>query len=252
MGSGILYGIGVGPGAPDLLTLAAVKALAAVDVVFAPASTKNDFSLALDIIRPHLRAGVGLERLDFPMTRDDAVRRSARLQNAHTVLDCLASGNNAAFITLGDPLIYSTFGHLLRGMRMLDQQVDVRIIPGITSFQAASARLGEVLLEGDECLVVATGNTQQDKLERLLELADAAVILKPAKRLPSLRRSLAKVGRDQNTRLIVRCGLPDEQVVADMRQATETPSYFSLLHVGRRELRDGSEPSDAPKKKGNQ
>jgi precorrin-2/cobalt-factor-2 C20-methyltransferase len=233
MTQGTLYGIGVGPGDPDLITLAAVKALAVVEVVFTPASTKNDFSLALDIIRPHLCEGVKLQRLDFPMTRDDAVRQSARQQNARAVLECLALGCNAAFITLGDPLIYSTFGHLLRGMRAMDPAVEVRIIPGVTSFQAASACVGEILVEGEECLVVATGNTEATKLEYLLQAADAAVILKPAKRLAALKKTLQKSGTAHRAKLIVRCGLPEEKVFHDLDHLPDTLSYFSLLHIGR-------------------
>jgi precorrin-2/cobalt-factor-2 C20-methyltransferase len=231
---GVLYGIGVGPSDPDLLTLAAVKALSSVDVVFAPASTKNDFSLALDIIRPHLRSDVGVQRLDFPMTRDETVRQTARLRNARAVLEHVLSGSDAAFITLGDPLIYSTFGHLLRVLRALEPSVEVRIIPGITSFQAASARLGDVLVAGDECLVVATGNTQPTKLEKLLAIADAAVVLKPAKHLPKLKKSLQKLGRVQEAKLVVRCGLSGEQVVEDLHQVSGPVSYFSLLHVTRK------------------
>ncbi|HDQ41837.1 MAG TPA: precorrin-2 C(20)-methyltransferase [Desulfonatronum sp.] len=245
MNPGILYGIGVGPGDPDLLTLAAAKALASVDAVFAPASTKNDFSLALDIIRPHLRDRVDLRRLDFPMTRDDAVRRLARLENARLIMDYLATGSNAAFITLGDPLVYSTFGHLLRGLRALNPTVDVRIIPGITSFQAASARLGEVLVEGDECLVVATGNTDPAKLKALLEIADAAIVLKPAKRLGGLKSMLEKLGRARDTRLVVRCGLPGEKI-ASLDQMAESISYFSLLHVGRRKELEVAGPPNEP------
>lgn len=213
------------------MTLAAVKALASVDDLFAPASTKNDFSLALDIIRPHLRHGVTVHRLDYPMTREDAVRQTARLHNARLVLDSLASGRDAAFITLGDPLIYSTFGHLLHGLRTHDATIKVRIIPGITSFQAASARLGEVLVEGDECLVVATGNTKPDKLERLLDTADAAVVLKPAKRLTFLTMVLERLGLARKARLMVRCGLPEEQIITDFSQIAGPVSYFSLLHV---------------------
>lgn len=231
---GIFYGVGVGPGDPDLLTLAAIKALASVDMVFAPASVKNDFSLALDIVRPHLCNGVKVQRLDFPMTRDKKVRQAARLRNARTVLACMNSGSNAAFITLGDPLIYSTFGHLLRGMQALQPGVKAIIIPGVTSFQAVSARLGEVLVEGDECLVMATGNTDESKLESLLKNADAAVVLKPARRLPEVKRMLEKLGLARQARLIVKCGLPEEQVVSDLDLVSGPLSYFSLLHVGRK------------------
>ncbi|WP_028571071.1 precorrin-2 C(20)-methyltransferase [Desulfonatronum lacustre] len=234
MQNGILYGIGVGPGDPGLITLAAVKALSEVDVVFAPASTKNDFSVALDIIRPHLRADVEIRRLDFPMTRDDAVRNTARGRNAEAVLECLHGGRHAAFITLGDPLIYSTFGHLLRELRARDGQAEVRIIPGVTSFQAAAARLEQTLVEGDESLVVATGNSDIDRLAKLLDVADAAVILKPAKRFPALRAALEDRGLTDRARLIERCGLDGEAVYANLDQVPEKLSYFSLLLVARK------------------
>jgi precorrin-2/cobalt-factor-2 C20-methyltransferase len=233
MRHGVLYGIGVGPGDPDLITLAAVKALARVDVVFAPASSKNDFSLALEIIGPHLRADAVLHRLDFPMTRDDAVRRAARLDNAKAVITHLDQGRVAAFITLGDPLIYSTFGHLLRGVRYLAPQVEVRVIPGITSYQAASARLGKVLVEGDECLVVASGHAERHKLATLLAVADAAVVLKPAKKMAALRELLHESGALPRARLVERCGLPEEAVYDSLDGVPEKLSYFSLLHIAK-------------------
>ncbi|SDB20349.1 precorrin-2/cobalt-factor-2 C20-methyltransferase [Desulfonatronum thiosulfatophilum] len=230
---GILYGIGVGPGDPDLITLAAVKALAVVDTVFAPASIKNDFSLALDIIRPHLREDVLIRRLDFPMTRDDEIRCRARMQNAQAVLEHLNTGRSAAFITLGDPLIYSTFGHLSRDMRKCDADVDIRIIPGITSYQASAARLGRTLVEGDECLAVTTGNAEPEQLDRLLNTADAVVILKPAKRFAILRKALRDKGLDKRARLVERCGLSGESVYSNLDNVPEQLSYFSLLHIGR-------------------
>lgn len=238
MQNGILYGIGVGPGDPDLITLAAVKALSEVDVVFAPASTKNDFSVALDIIRPHLRASVEIRRLDFPMTRDDAVRTAARGRNAEAVLECLHGGRCAAFITLGDPLIYSTFGHLLRELRARDDQAEVRIIPGVTSFQAAAARLEKTLVEGDESLVVATGNSDVGRLAKLLDVADAAVVLKPAKRFAALKTLLRDQGLDGRATLITRCGLSDEAVFTDLEAVPERLSYFSLVFVAKDSTQD--------------
>ena len=217
-----------------MITLAAVRALAGVEVVFAPASAKNDFSLALDIIRPHLRADVEIRRLDFPMTRDDVVRTAARRRNAEAVLECLRGGLHAAFITLGDPLIYSTFGHLLHELRACDNQVEVRIIPGITSYQAAAARLEQTLVEGDESLVVATGNSDMDRLAKLLAVADTVVVLKPAKRFAALKAALEKLGLADQARLIERCGLPGENVYANLDQVPEKLSYFSLLHVARK------------------
>ncbi|WP_045220691.1 precorrin-2 C(20)-methyltransferase [Desulfonatronum thioautotrophicum] len=235
---GILFGIGVGPGDPDLLTLAAVKALGNVRMVFTPASAKNDFSVALDIIRPHLAPDAGIQRLEFPMTRDDQIRQEARRKNAAQVLEYLNTGQSAAFITLGDPLIYSTFGHVLRSIRTWDAGVDIRIIPGVTSFQAAAARLERTLVEGEETLVVATGHTPEARLERLLGEADATVILKPAKRLAELKTLLRSNGLEERTTLITRCGLSEEAVYSDLEAIPEPLSYFSLALVNRESGQD--------------
>lgn len=171
------------------------------------------------------------------MTRDDAVRQAARQKNADLVLAHLNTGRQAAFITLGDPLIYSTFGHVLRSIRASDAAVDIRIIPGITSYQASAARLGQTLVEGEETLTVATGHTSAARLERLLCESDAAVILKPARRFTELKTLLRDKGLEGRATLVTRCGLPDEAVFTDLESVPERLSYFSLVHVARDPMR---------------
>jgi len=132
--SGHLYGIGVGPGDPELLTIKAAKVLGRVDLILAASSTKNDDSLALDIARPHLKPDARVIRLGFPMSRNEDTLQSAWEENARLVLNELEQGHDAAFLTLGDPLLYSTFAYLLRTLRSLAPEQAVTIIPGITSF----------------------------------------------------------------------------------------------------------------------
>ena len=99
--TGTLYAVGVGPGAPDLLTLRAVEALRLVDVILAAASPRNDYSRALETARPHLRPDVRLQRLEFPMTHDRATLRAAWEKAAGITRDVLRGGANAAFLTIG-------------------------------------------------------------------------------------------------------------------------------------------------------
>jgi len=122
--TGTLYGIGVGPGDPELITLKALKVLHRVPHIFAACSTKNSYSLALSIVRCHLN-GAGIEHLPFPMTKDTQVLASAWERNARRVLEVLATGSDAAFVTLGDPLTYSTFGYLLKTLKRLDPGVSI-------------------------------------------------------------------------------------------------------------------------------
>ncbi|HEY9072563.1 MAG TPA: precorrin-2 C(20)-methyltransferase, partial [Desulfobaccales bacterium] len=149
---GTLYGIGVGPGDPDLITLKAVRLLQHVPHIFASCSTKNSYSLALNIVRPHLN-GAGIEHLPFPMTKEPQVLKEAWEKNAARVLEVLNSGSDAAFITLGDPLTYSTFGYLLKTLKRLNPEVQAVTVPGITSYAAAAARTHIPLTEGEESFV---------------------------------------------------------------------------------------------------
>jgi precorrin-2/cobalt-factor-2 C20-methyltransferase len=230
---GTLYGIGVGPGDPELITLKAVNRLKKVDVVFAAASTKNEASLAQSIAAPHLHAGVEVIRLDFPMTRDEALLAEAWRANADTVAGQLALGRDAAFLTLGDPLTYSTFGYLLRTLNGLLSQIPVVVIPGVTSYQAAAAFTGRVLVESGENLAVVSGVAEEAELERILSAADSAVILKAYKNMPVIRRVLAKLGLADSAVFVTRLGHEGEEVITNLANVPDRPSYFSLLLVRR-------------------
>ena len=236
---GTLFGIGVGPGDPDLITLKAVKTLARVDVVFAAASTKNEASLALSIARPHLSEHAEVVRLDFPMTRDQAVLDKAWRANTDIVAALLAQGKSAAFLTLGDPLTYSTFGYLLRTLNGLLAEIPVTVIPGITSYQAAAAHTGRVLVESGESLAVVSGVASEEELERILSAADSAVILKAYKNMPAIRRVLLRLGLADAAVFVTRLGHEGEAVITDLSDVPDTPSYFSLLLI-RREARRGA------------
>lgn len=231
--SATLYGIGVGPGDPDLLTLKAAKLLKDVDVILAAASPKNDESLALSIAAPHLREGAQVLRLDFPMTRDEAVLAAAWKKNAELVAGVLAQGKSAAFLTLGDPLTYSTFGYLLRTLNGQLKDVRVEVVPGITSYQAAAAKTGRVLVESGEDLAVVSGVADEESLRHTLKHARSAVILKAYKSMPVIRKVLDELGLTDHAVFVTRLGHEGEEVITDLRHAPEKPSYFSLILIRR-------------------
>lgn len=227
--TGTLYGVGVGPGAPDLLTLRAVAVLRRVDVVLAAASPRNDFSAALDTARPHLRPDVRVLRLDFPMTRDRAVLRAAWDKAAETARAVLEAGCSAAFLTIGDPLIYSTFGYLMRTLRACAPHVPVEIVPGVTSFQAAAARTRTVLCENGETLLLVPGINSRENMEDALSLADTAVILKAYRNLPAIVEALCRQGRLDSCVLASLVERPGESLRTGIDPADGTPPYMSLI-----------------------
>ncbi|WP_147822105.1 precorrin-2 C(20)-methyltransferase [Salidesulfovibrio onnuriiensis] len=228
---GKLYGIGVGPGDPDLLTIKAAKVLGQVDVVFAAASTKNDYSTALGIARPHMREDVEVRKLGFPMTKDKTELQAAWDRNAEEVAEVLRSGRQAAFLTLGDSLTYSTYGYLLNTLKRLDPTLPCEAVPGITSYQAAAARVGFILAESEESLVVSSGVCSPERLEQLLDVADNAVIMKTYKNFTDIRDSLEKLRLSEKTVLVSRLGMEGESILHDIRDAPEKPHYFSLALV---------------------
>lgn len=227
---GTLFGIGVGPGDPDLITVGAVKLLAGVERVYAASSTKNDTSTALEIAQPHLAAEVDVVRLGFPMTRDQDVLEQAWEENAKKVAQYLLSGKDAAFLTLGDPLLYSTFGYLFQTIRQSWPELPVKVIPGITSFQAAAAATGTVLTESGQNLQVISGVCGEKKLRKLLETSDNVVILKAYRNFPVIRKVLTELGLEHKSVLATRIGQAGEAVMK-LSDAPEKPHYFSLILV---------------------
>lgn len=228
---GRLYGVGVGPGAPDLLTLRAVSVLRSVSVVLAAASPKNDASLALSIASPHLSDACEIVRLDFPMTRQKIVLEAAWKRNAGVTSDILRSGRNAAFLTLGDPMTYSTFGYLMRTIQELYADLPVEVVPGITSYQAAAAETRTVLCEGEENLLLISGINNEERLGQLLTNADSSVILKTYRNMPVIRKALTSAGKDATSLFVSRLGLDGETIGRGCDAIPENPHYLSLIMV---------------------
>ncbi len=232
MQSGILYGIGVGPGDPELITLKAVNILRRVDVVFAAASTKNSYSLAIKIVSPHLKEGTPVVRLDFPMTRDKNTLNTAWEENAHKVMISLKEGKDTAFITLGDPMTYSTFGYIMHTIKGKYPDAPVKVVPGITSYQAGAAAAGQVLAEAEESFTVISGALGAQKLKEVIDHSDSVVMLKVYKKYREIMDTLNNLGLTDGSVLISRCGLDGEEVVLDLKDRPDiVPPYLSLLLI---------------------
>ncbi|GAB6176601.1 precorrin-2 C(20)-methyltransferase [Desulfobaculum senezii] len=229
MNYGTLYGIGVGPGDPEFLTLKAVRVLGGVDRIFAAASSKNTYSVSYDIVRPHLKADVAVQTLDFPMTKDREVLRAAWTKNAEAVLDAMKRGENVAFLTLGDPLTYSTFGYLLRTLREMVPNAPVEIIPGITSYNAAAAAAQTVLVEAEESLTIVSGAKGGDRVRTIADCTDSLVVLKTYRQFGDITTALSEGLRLEDAVLVSNCSMEGECVVRDLEPGMPAPKYFSLI-----------------------
>lgn len=232
--TGTLYGIGVGPGDPELLTIKAARILGEVDLIFTAASPGNDYSIAQKIAEPHLKPGLEVRRLDFPMVGDEATLKAAWKANAMEIAGVLKTGRSAAFLTLGDPMTYSTYGYVLPFLAEILPQEKVVTVPGITSYQMAASRLSKPLVTGLESLTVMSGVEDPDRLGELLDKSDNVAILKTYRSFNKIMGMLSAKGLAKNATLYSKMGLPDEEIHGNLENSGITsPPYLSLMIVNK-------------------
>jgi len=225
---GTIYGIGVGPGDPKLLTLQAVEVLRGVTAVLAPRSADDRESLALAIARPHLPVSCTVLEATFPMISDPAVLARAWEEAALLLLARAEQGEATAFLTLGDAMLYSTWGYLLRALVRLCPQAPLVTIPGITAMSACAAAMGTPLAEGRAPLLVWP-DTPPAEISALLANAPNLVFMKAARHLRSLAVQTARVGADAVA--VRRCSLPDQAMTRELTAWADDPDYFTTVLV---------------------
>ncbi len=227
---GILYGIGVGPGDPELITLKAARVLNQVELVYAAASTKNSYSLALSIAKPHIPDLTPVKMLYFPMTRNQSEKEKAWAAHAKTIIRELEKEKKIAFITLGDSMTYSTYGYVLKYVRELAPRFPVVSVPGITSYQAAAACLNTPLVEGEDSLLVTSGAKGGDRLRRLEEKPESVVFLKAYRNIGDIAAAVKEAGVYRFAAGISNCGQADEKIYRDIHALCDRrPDYWTLI-----------------------
>lgn len=225
---GKLYGVGVGPGDPGLLTLQGVNALKKVDVVCAPVSGPKGESLALRVVeKSGLLRGKDVLKLVFPMTRDKEALQRSRREAAMRILHELEKGRDVAFVTLGDPGLYSTFTYLLEE---LGERADIKTIPGVTSISACLAASNTSLARGNEGIAILPASEAQGKLGGLLKNFDSVVLLK-AKRLEGIVEELRELGGLENSLVFAKCGGSGFEVFPLSAIDRGKREYFSMILI---------------------
>ena len=226
--SGILYGLGVGPGDPELLTLKALRLIRENPVIAVPG---NDIkaSVAYQIVKgayPKLDEKE-LIPVAMPMTKDRAVLEDNHNKAADAVESYLKQGKNVVFLTLGDPTIYSTYLYVHK--RILERGYDVEIVSGITSFCAVAARLNMGLVEMAEPLHVIPATYNADTMDGILQMPGTKVLMKTGRKMKAVRESIIKSG--QEAVMIEDCGMPTEKIYETAEEIPEQAGYYSLIIV---------------------
>ena len=232
--TGILFGIGVGPGNPDLLTLRAARILSTVPTLAVPKSVSDGGSLALDAVREVLEARADPPEqieLVFPMTKDQDILEKARTENARVLKGALDRGD-VAFISLGDIFFYSTFGNLLQGLRRQIPDLSVIIVPGVTSISAATALTGMPLVQGPESLAVVPATYEPDSLDHVLDTHETIVLMKVHRVFPAVLDLLERKGLVEKAVYLAEIGTSRQEIVTDIRTLKERNlPYMSLILV---------------------
>lgn len=225
MTEGTVYGIGLGPGDPDLVTLKAARLLGRLPVVAFPANPGGD-SLALSIAAPHLNA----EAAHLPMVMDFAVDRAMAL-NAYdagttAIVAHLRAGRDVGVLCEGDPLTYGSFAYVLE---RLPDHVAVEVVPGISAPAACAAVAHRPLALGDEPLLCLPATLPEDRLSALLAAVPAAALFKVGRHLPKVARVLAAVGLAEGTVCVVRASQDGQRLLTLDEALAEGVPYFSML-----------------------
>jgi len=229
--SGRLYGVGVGPGDPELMTVKAVNVLRAVPVIAYPAPLDGE-SLARSIAATHLTEDKIEVPIRMPIDRNRFPVQAVYDEAADHLGGHLGDGRDVAVLCEGDPFFYGSFLYLFARMT---ERFPVTVIPGVSSLTAASAALGAPLAALDDVLAVLPATLPDDALTARLHAVDAAAIIKVGRHLGRVTRLLDRLGLADKARYIERATMADEQLGPLKALGREQGPYFSMILVHKRD-----------------
>lgn len=223
-----LYGIGVGVGDPEQLTIKAVNLLKKLDVVIVPEAKKDIGSVAYNISKEYLKEDIEVIFMEFPMLKDLEDRIKARKENTKIIEKLLDEGKNVGFLTIGDSMTYSTYVYILENLEDRYKK-QVETIPGISSFADMSSRFNFPIVMGDESLKIVSINANTN-IEKELEEAENVVFMKVSRNFDKLKDVLIKTGNINNVILVSNSGKDTEKVYYDIKNLTkEDIPYFTTM-----------------------
>jgi len=234
----VLYGLGVGPGDPELMSLRAVRILREVPVLVAPRGSAFGESAAFRIARPHLSDEIGQKRMffTFPMSKDPDVVGPAVDAAVDAVCAELGRGQSVAFIAEGDASTFSSFIYVQRGVRARMPEQPIEVVPAVSSIMAVPAAAGIPLCDGQERVAIVPGTYGLSDLDALLDRFDTLVVMKVGPELPHITEVLRRRGLLEHAVYVSHATEPRERVVRDIASlGDERGGCFAMLVVRRNE-----------------
>ncbi|MGH8581995.1 MAG: precorrin-2 C(20)-methyltransferase [Gammaproteobacteria bacterium] len=236
--SATLYGVGVGPGAPDLITLRAVETIRRVPVLALPRGSDYGTSKAWAIVQPTIGEIAGQKRLflTFPMSKDPERLKPAWERAFARIGAELDAGRDVAFLTEGDPSLFSTFIYLQDEARRRWPGVRIEVVPGVTSITAVPAVTGVPLADGQERIAILPGTYGLQDLVEVLRRFDTVVLMKIGPELPRIIAALEQEGLLDRAVYVSRATMREQRIVRDLRAVgAERGDCFAMVVVSRKE-----------------
>ena len=227
MEKGTLYGVSIGPGEPELITLKAMNIISNSKYIATPHTGTGD-SLALSIVSQSMDlSDKEIMKLEFPMTKDKDILAKSHEEAADAIAEVLDTGNDVAMLNLGDVTIYSTFAYTMD--KLLEKDYDVEVIPGVTSFCASASKLKIGLTTMNEPLhiIPATGID----LKEALQMPGSKVLMKIGKSMPKLIEVLKELNLEDNVYAVENCGLENERIYNNLDEFDGKMGYFTIVIV---------------------
>ncbi len=230
-----LIAVGVGPGDPELITLKGARLIGEADVVVCPIGDRSDTSVAATIVDGLIDpARQQIIRQVYPMRKDPAEMEASWQASAAEVAGLVRSGRTVAFVTIGDPFLYSTFLYLYRILGQSYPDVEVQVVPGISSINAAAAAADRPLGLASDRIAVLPATFEEEGLRRTLTDFDTIILMKVHRVFGKVRKLLAELGLSKGAVYVRRVGLEGEAVFHDIDAVgDEDLDYLSLLIVSK-------------------
>lgn len=233
--SGRLYGIGVGPGDPELLTLKAVRLISEADVIAYPAPADGTASMARAIAQPHIPEGKTEIVIETPMIPGKFPANDVYDRYAVEIAEHLNAGRDVAVLCEGDPFLYGSFMYLFG---RLAQDFASEVVPGVSSLGACAARAGQPLVSRNQVLSIVPAPLDEADLEARIDAADAVAIMKVGRHLEKVRTVLGRLGRLDSAVYVERATLTDEKIMPLSELEAARAPYFSMILARRAEVVD--------------
>ncbi len=225
---GKFYGIGTGPGDPELITMKAVRILKSADVIIVPESGSDKGSIALEIAGEYIRKEAEIVTLTFPMIHDEGERVVNRRDNAGVIRSLVDSGKNAVFLTLGDPMLYSTYIYMLE--HLADSGIEIETVPGVNSFCASAAASNTPLAKQNEELRIVPLGKNTD-ISSHLKYGENIVFMKVSSVSVGLADALIKADGLIDCVITSKCGREGENISRDISLLYDEVPYMTTVLV---------------------